>query len=115
MAADRHLVALVEPLPARKSAAVDDCAVATAQILDRSLTRGDHDGGVLPADSGRVDHQIAVGVAADERAFPVEREPLAAAGAGLEFEERHSGGCGRWVPPGAARHECGIADVRPGG
>jgi hypothetical protein len=112
MAADGKLVAVLESPRPRQRHAVEQRAVAAVEVLDRRGLRGQRDGTVLPADRGRVEDDVAVGMAADQGPPGGDRHPLAAAVTGLELEKGHvgppcaGGGSGPPERPGVTNRNC---------
>ena len=66
MAADREFIAILEPSGTGERHAVEQRAVATSQILGHDALGGDRQNAVLATDGRGVEHNVAVGVTADE-------------------------------------------------
>ena len=107
VAADREFVAVLEPPGPGERNPVEQRAVATPQILGHDALGRDRQGAVLAAHCRGVEHDVAVGVAADEDPPGIEHEPLAAAGTGLELEDWHGMGRRGGGERSGSRATCG--------
>jgi hypothetical protein len=103
--ADLHVVAIREPVGRRERAAVEQRAVATAEILDRGLAVLEGDGCVLPAHRRGVDHDVARGMATDDHTAGTQGDAFAGSRARFEFESGHEKSLGS----GSAGSTTGIA------
>ena len=74
--ADAHLVVFVEQLPLDDRPAVEERAVAAVQVFEIELAVDVEDPGVLPADGGRLQHDVAGGMPAKDDGGPFQGEQL---------------------------------------
>ena len=93
--AHRDLVAVFQPAAGRQRQTVDERAVAALQVIEKRPIGPERDGGMLPADRGGVEHDLAARMATDHGSSLGERKPCNPATSGDEIEKWHGTGSGR--------------------